>query len=74
MNLLSIFTALTLAANTGFNFALNLDGFLQTLPMMLYGMLGIFIVILAIIIAIYVCFRLTIGMFSCTIAIYKKSL
>lgn len=58
MNLLSIFTALTLAANTGFNFEINLEGFLQTLPMMLYGMLGIFIVILAIMVGIKVLFKL----------------
>lgn len=58
MNLLSIFTALTLAANTGFNFEINLEGFLQTLPMMLYGMLGIFMVIIAIMIGIKVLFML----------------
>lgn len=58
MNLLSIFTALTLAANTGFNFSINLEGFLQTLPMMLYGMLGIFMVIIAIMIGIKVLFML----------------
>lgn len=58
MNLLSIFTALTLAANTGFNFQINTDGFLQTLPMMLYGMLGIFIVILAIMLGIKILFKL----------------
>ncbi len=58
MNLLSIFTALSLAANTGFNFNINIDGFLQTLYMMLYGMLGIFMVIIAIMIGIKVLFKL----------------
>lgn len=58
MNLLSIFTALSLAANTGFNFNINVDGFLQTLYMMLYGMLGIFMVIIAIMIGIKVLFIL----------------
>lgn len=58
MNLLSIFTALSLAANTGFNFNINVDGFLQTLYMMLYGMLGIFMVIITIMIGIKVLFKL----------------
>lgn len=58
MNLLSIFTALTLAAGTGFNFKIDVEGFLQTLPMMLYGMLGIFIVILAIMLGIKILFKL----------------
>lgn len=58
MNLLSIFTALSLAANTGFLCNINVEAFLDTLPMMLYGMLGIFMVIIAIMIGIKVLFKL----------------
>lgn len=58
MNLLSIFTALSLAVNTGFLCKIDVQAFLDTLPMMLYGMLGIFMVIIAIMIGIKVLFKL----------------
>lgn len=58
MNLLSYLSGFALAAEAGLNFHIDFDAFLQTLPMMLFGMLGIFIVIGAIMLGIKALFAL----------------
>lgn len=58
MEYMGLFSLITLAAEEAFKFTINWDAFLNSLPLMLYGMIGIFIVILAIMGGIKILFAL----------------